>query len=97
MRGVIEGLHSQFHRVISVEVADADSADQLARELSNGFPAAVINQDGYWHVVVYPVAADNSFVVDALEVVEHCLCSRGASAAVRLHLGRTTYLGETAE
>jgi hypothetical protein len=54
----------------------------------------VINQDGYWHVVVYPLAADNWFVVDALEAVEHCLSSRGESVTVRLHLGGTTSLAE---
>jgi hypothetical protein len=91
MRGVLEGLHSQFHRVISVEVPDADSVDQLARELSNGFPAAVVKQDGCWYVVLYPFAADNRFIVDALQAVEHRLRSSGAAATVRLHLGGTMY------
>jgi hypothetical protein len=82
--------------VISVELQDSDSAERLAQELSDRFPAAVLKQDGHWDVAVYRAGADSRVTVIAavLHVLKPWLRTRGLAAA-RLRIGeRRTYLLE---
>jgi hypothetical protein len=96
MGRLAEDPHALFRRVISVELEDSDSAERLAQELSDRFPAAVLKQDGHWDVAVYRAGADSRVTVIAgvLDVLKPWLRTRGLAAA-RLRIGeRRTYLLE---
>jgi hypothetical protein len=88
-----EERHAPLRRVMSVELPDVDSAEQLAQELSDRFPAAVIKQDGHWEVAVYRAGANSGFsvVVGALEAARPWLRVRGLAVA-RVRVGERSYL-----
>jgi hypothetical protein len=92
---VAEDPHATLCRVISVELPDADSAEYLAQELSDRFPAAVIEQDGHWDVAVYRAGANSRFrvIVGALEAAKPWLRTRGLAVAT-VRVGERSYLLE---
>ena len=91
-----EDPHASFRRVISVELPDSDSAEQLAQELSDHFPVAMIKEDGHWDVAVYRAGADSrsAVIIGTVDAVERWLHRRGLTAAARVRVGERSYLLE---
>ena len=93
MTTALERPHDQVHRVIAVELPNAGSAEHLAQELRDLFPAAIIEQEGLLQVAVYGVGAENRLIVEVLGAVKLWLNTRGA-APVQVQFGDKTSLLE---
>ena len=93
MTTALERLPDQVHRVIAVELPNAGSAEQLAQELRNLFPAAIIKQEGLVRVALYGVGAENRLIVEVLGAVKLWL-NRRAAAPVLVQFGDKTSLLE---
>ena len=93
MTTALERPPDQVHRVIAVELPNAGSAKQLAQELRDLFPAAIIKQEGLVRVALYGVGAENRLIVEVLGAVKLWL-NRRAAAPVLVQFGDKTSLLE---
>ena len=93
MTTVLERPLDKVHRVIAVELPNTGSAEQLAQELRDLFPAAIIKQEGLLQVAVYGVGAENRLIVEVLGAVKLWL-NRWGTAPVPVRFGDKTSLLE---